>query len=271
MEGIVSQKEVAAATAYENLHVPALFRQWAPRVSAAAQIQPGFRVLDVACGTGVLARDAAQRAGDNGHVAGLDASFGMLVVAKRLAPEIEWREGIAESLPFEAESFDAVVSQFGLMFFQDPALALREMMRVLVPGGRIAMAVWDSLENSAAYPTEVALLEREAGEPAANALRAPFVLGDREVLAALLRGAGAGSIEVTRHIGKARFPSIRTMVEADLRGWLPVMGVVLTEEQIARVLTGAEQALGQYVTPHGTVEFESPALIVTGRKPWPRH
>lgn len=266
MEGIVSQKEVAAATAYENLHVPALFQQWAPRVAEAARIRPGFRVLDVACGTGVLAREAVLRAGNSGHVAGLDASSGMLVVAKRLAPEVEWREGVAESLPYESESFDAVASQFGLMFFQDPALALREMMRVLVPGGRIAVAVWDSLENSAAYPAEVALLEREAGKPAANALRAPFVLGDRAALTGLFRGAGVNSIELKEHIGKACFPSIRTMVEADLRGWLPVMGVVLTEEQIVRVLAEAERALSQYVTPRGTVEFDSPALIVTGRK-----
>jgi len=266
MEGIVSQKEIAAATAYENLHVPALFQQWAPRVTEAAQIQPGFRVLDVACGTGVLTRDAALRAGKNGHAAGLDVSPGMLVVAKRLAPEVEWREGMAESLPFEAASFDAVISQFGLMFFQDRELALREMMRVLVPGGRMAIAVWDALKHSAAYPIEVALLERVVGEPAADALRAPFLLGDQVALTELFRGAGVASIEVTKHIGTACFPSIRTMVEADLRGWLPVMGVVLTEEQIARVLNEAEQVLGQFVTPRGTVEFDSPALIVTGRK-----
>jgi len=168
MESIDSQKEVAAATAYENLHVPALFQQWAPRVTQAAQIQPGFRVLDVACGTGVLARDASRRAGSNGHVAGLDVSSGILVVAKRLASEIEWCKGQAESLPYEAESFDAVVSQFGLMFFQDPTLALSEMLRVLVPNGRIAIAVWDALEHSAAYPTEVALLERIVGESGAD-------------------------------------------------------------------------------------------------------
>lgn len=70
---------------------------------------------------------------------------------------------------------------------------------------------------------------------------------------------------ITRH-GAARFPSIKTMVEADLRGWLPVMGVVLTEEQINSTLQDAEQALGQYVTADGAVEFNAPAHIVTGRK-----
>jgi ubiquinone/menaquinone biosynthesis C-methylase UbiE len=77
--------------------------------------------LDVACGTGILAREIAWRVGTNGSVAGLDASRGMLAVAERSSPEIEWRSGTAESLPFEEGSFDAVVSQFGLMFFADRA------------------------------------------------------------------------------------------------------------------------------------------------------
>lgn len=71
----------------------------------------------------------------------------MLAVARQLEPAVDWREGFAESLPFPDESFDAVVSQFGLMFFTDRRQALREMLRVLVPGGRLAVAVWDSLEN----------------------------------------------------------------------------------------------------------------------------
>jgi len=261
-----SEEEIAAASAYEDLHVPALFQQWAPRVLEAAQIKPGHRVLDVACGTGILARQAALRLGGEGFVTGLDASPGMLALAKQLVPTIEWREGTAESLPYDADSFDAVVSQFGLMFFRDRSRALGEMLRVLAPGGRMAVAVWESLDNSEAYPTEVALLERLAGPRAADALRAPFLLGDREELKTLFECAGVDSVEITTHRGTARFPNIRIMVEADLRGWLPVMGVVLEEEQIEGILLEAEIALSQYVTPQGTVEFDSPAHIVTGRK-----
>jgi ubiquinone/menaquinone biosynthesis C-methylase UbiE len=232
----------------------------------AAQIQPGQRVLDVACGTGILAREVAARVGADGSVVGLDANPGMLSVAGQHAPGVEWRQGVAESLPFPADSFDAVVSQFGLMFFEDRVKGIREMIRVLAPGGHLAVAVWESLENSAAYPVAVDLLERLAGAPAANALRAPFVLGDKAELAELFEEAGLGSTRIETHVGTARFPSVSVMVEADLRGWLPVMGVVLSEEQIQEILEEAEDALAAYVTDRGDVEFDSPAHIVSGTK-----
>lgn len=266
MNTMASKEDIAAALAYEALHVPALFRQWAPLVVKAAGIRSGDRVLDVACGTGILARHAVLQAGDDGFVAGLDASPGMLTVARQLAPSIDWREGMAESLPFENRAFDAVISQFGMMFFQDRTAAIREMLRVMPSDGRLAVAVWDSLENSEAYPDEVALLERLAGRQAADALRAPFVMGDKEALAELFHGAGVGAIEIATHHGTARFPSIRAMVEADLKGWLPVMGVQLTEDLIEDILEQAEEALGGYVTEEGNLAFDSPAHIVTGRK-----
>ena len=227
----ILQEQIAAARAYEQLHVPALFQQWAPRVLDAAQIEPGQRVLDVACGTGVLSREAVARLGPKGFVAGIDPVPGMLAVAEQLEPRVEWRQGTAESLPYADRTFDAVVSQFGMMFFRDPSKALREMLRVLALGGRLAVAVWDSLENSAAYPIEVELLQRHAGQRAADALRAPFVLGNRDLLARLFESAGMDTVDIATHSGTARFPSVRSMVEADLRGWLPVMGVVLEETE----------------------------------------
>ncbi len=259
--------QIAAAQAYEALHVPAIFQEWAPLVLDAARLEAGQRVLDVACGTGVLAREAVERVDSSGAVTGLDPNPGMLAVAGDLAPSVEWREGTAESLPFADQSFDAVVSQFGLMFFADRAQALREMLRVTKPGGRLAVAVWAPLEDSEAYSIEVELLELLAGRAAADALRAPFILGDRQELADLFEGAGAAGVSVEAHTGTARFPSIRTMVEADLRGWLPVMGVVLDEPVIQRILEEAETALEKFVTADGRVVFDSPARIVSGHRP----
>lgn len=266
MNDAVSQAQIDAATAYQAFFVPALFQEWAPRVAAAANIRPGDRVLDVACGTGVLAREAASRMDSAGSVVGLDPNPGMLAVASRLGPAIEWRQGTAESLPYQGHSFDVVVSQFGLMFFNDRQQALREMLRVLVPGGRLAIAVWDCLDNTPAYAAEVALLARIAGERAADALRAPFVLGERRDLEALFTGVPQCPVTISTHKGTGRFPSIRSMVEADVRGWLPVMGVVLPEDLISRILTEAEDALSPYLAEDGRVVFDSPAHIVAGTK-----
>ena len=260
------QAQVSAASAYERLFVPALFGQWARRVADTADLGPGDRVLDVACGTGVLAREAAPRITPDGSVAGLDINRGMLTVAAQLAPHIDWRHGDAGKLPFADASFEAVISQFGLMFFPDRSQSLREMMRVLVPDGRLAIAVFDSLENQPAYALEVELLRNTAGRDAANALRAPFALGDRHDLAELFRSAGIIQPKITTHPGMARFQSIRSMVEADLRGWLPVMGVELAADVIAEVLEKAETVLNRFADPRGAIAFDLSAHIVSATK-----
>jgi SAM-dependent methyltransferase len=154
-----------------------------------------------------------------------------------------------------------------MMFFADRAAALREMVRVLAPGGRFAIAVWDSLDNSPAYRAEVGLLERMAGKEAADALRAPFVLGDSAALRDLIEGAAGFPVKLSTIAGRARFPSIRSMVEADLRGWLPVMGVDLGEDSILSILAAADRALAEFVLPDGRMEFASPGHIVSGGTP----
>ena len=105
----VSQAQIDAANAYEKLFVSSLFREWAPRMVNVARVQPGQRVLDVACGTGVLAREAIVKVGRVGSVVGLDANPGMLAVASSITPSVEWQQGITESLPYPNESFDVVL------------------------------------------------------------------------------------------------------------------------------------------------------------------
>lgn len=102
-----------------------------------------------------------------------------------------------------------------------------------------------------------------SNDQAGNAIRAPFVLGDREQLAEMFRQAVVASVAVTTHEGVARFPSIRTMIEADLRGWLPVMGVKLTEEQIGSILREAEDVFSRYSDADGRVQFATRAHFVT--------
>jgi len=250
-----------AAEIYERFFVPALFAEWAGRVADAAGVTSGQRVLDVACGTGVLARAALDRVGAAGSVVGLDVNEGMLEVARTTAPGVEWRAGLAESLPFEDDSFDAVISQFGMMFFDDRLAALREMQRVRRPGGRIAVAVWGPLEATPGYAAMVELLQELFGGEVASALRAPFVLGDASELSALLAEAGLPDAEIRTEMGTARFPSIESWVFTDIRGW--TLADMIDEAQYEQLLARAQQGLQRFVTPSGSVEFDAPALVVT--------
>jgi SAM-dependent methyltransferase len=249
----------SAADVYEEFFVPALFAPWAPMVAEAAGIAAGHQVLDVACGTGVLAREAARRAQPGGTVIGLDRNPGMLAVAQRMAAEIEWREGMAEALPFADGRFDAVVSQFGLMFFEDRVAALAEMWRVLGPGGRLGVAVWDALERTPAYAAMTALLRHMFGDTVADALRAPFVLGAPATLADLARQAGIAA-EITTRSDVGRFPSIEAWVRTDVKGW--TLADLIDERQYQELQQAAPEALARFVQADGSVAFESPAHIL---------
>lgn len=211
-------------------------------VAEAAAIEAGEQVLDVACGTGALAAAAALRVGSGrGGVVGVDPNEEMLQVARRKHPSIDWRRGRAESLPFPDESFDAVVSQFGLMFFEDRVLSLREMIRVLRPGGRLAVAVCDALDHSPGYSVLAELLHRLFGEPVAEAFRAPFVCGDPELLLSWCGEAGVSAAQVTRRDGVVYFPSVEALVSTE-RACLWTLGGLLDGEQFERLLKGAQAA-----------------------------
>lgn len=258
------QVVASAAQVYDEFFVPALFGQWPPRVLGAANVRRGARVLDVACGTGVLARAAAARVGPTGAATGLDVNPVMLAVARAHAPEIEWREGRAEALPFAEASFDAVLCQFGLMFFDDRVGALREMQRVLRPGGTLAVAVWDVQARAPGYAAMAGLLRRLFGEEIARSLHAPYCLGDVRALRALLAEAGLAGAEVRTVDGVACFASIADWVRTDIKGW--TLADRIDDEQLARLQAEAERGLRDFVGADGTVSFPHPAHIATAAR-----
>jgi SAM-dependent methyltransferase len=221
-------------------------------------------LLDVACGTGVLALAALELVGPDGAVTGLDVNDGMLDVARRKGARIDWRNGRAEALPFPDATFDRVVSQFGLMFFEDRRNAVREMVRVLKSGGRLAVAVWASLDDTPGYAAVTRLLERLFGSEAAEALRSPFALGAAGILARLTTGTGLDAVQVQTMVGTARFPSIKSWMFTDVRGW--TLADLIDEEAFERLLGEAETVLNEFVRPDGTVAFASPAHILSAQK-----
>jgi ubiquinone/menaquinone biosynthesis C-methylase UbiE len=135
-----------ASATYERVMVPAVFGPWAKDLLDRAALAPGMRALDVACGTGIVARLAALQVGSTGRVVGVDSNEAMLAVARaQPAPggaQVEWRQGDATKLPFTDGEFDRVLCQHGLQYVADRIAALREMKRVLAPGGRLALSVF---------------------------------------------------------------------------------------------------------------------------------
>jgi SAM-dependent methyltransferase len=253
------------AEIYDAYFVPALFAQWGPIVAAEAGVRKGDRVLDVACGTGALTLAAAETTGPSGSVVGLDVNPEMLAVARGKSTSIEWLEGTAEALPFADDSYDAVVSQFGFMFFADKPKALGEMMRVLKPGRRLAVAVCDAVENSPGYGTFALLLDRLFGKEVGDAFRAPFSLGDTGRLNEICSEAGIADANVVRRSEKVRFRSIDVLVSTE-RACVWTLGGLLTEAQFERLRKESETALGPFVIDGGGIEFDMPSLIIKARK-----
>jgi SAM-dependent methyltransferase len=230
----------------------------------AASVTPGQQALDVACGTGVLTRELDARVAPGGAVIGLDVNEGMLAVARRRTSSITWEQGEAEALPFDDDRIDAVTCQFGLMFFRDRKQAIREMLRVLRPGGRLAVAVWDKLENVPGYAAAAALLQRLFGADVAEGLRAPYCLGDVRVLTELFDDSSLSGLSVESRDGVVEFPSIRDWMYTDIKGW--TLADTLDDDQYARLLKEASTTLAEFVGSDGKVEFASPIHIVSGGK-----
>ena len=156
---------------------------WAQALVQVAAPTEGERVLDVACGTGAVARFTAPLVGPTGLVTGLDLNAGMLDIARTMpvpkGAAIAWQEGSAIALPFPNASYDLVCCHQGVQFFPDRPAALREMLRVLTPTGRLALGLWRRLEYQPFYAGLSEALERYVNREAAASLRAASRLRTR--------------------------------------------------------------------------------------------
>jgi len=242
-----------AAEVYERQLVPVMLAPWAAKLIDLAEVQPGMHVLDVACGTGVVTRLAAERVGSTGRVVGLDINAAMLSVARGLptvgGATVEWLEASALEIPLPDASFDVVLCQHGLQQFPDHSTALREMHRVLAPEGWLALCVWSRIERSPGMAALAEALGRHVGAEAAANRRAPFALSDPVQLRTLLEDAGFRDVDVRTMVETAHFPSPEALVAYQL-GATPLSTLgALTEEAQQAVARDVRAALQPYL--HG--------------------
>jgi ubiquinone/menaquinone biosynthesis C-methylase UbiE len=205
-----------APEAYERYLVPTLFTPWATVLVERVALQPGAHVLDVACGTGIVARLAALRVRPGGTVTGLDLNPGMLAVARTHphTPDVQmtWQEGSALALPFANATFHVVLCQQGLQFFPDRLAALQEMRRVLVPGGQLGLSVWHAVVHNPYFAALGDALECHVSPEVAASMRAVCALGEAETLQALLLQAGFREVSLTLPTLVMRFASVETFI-----------------------------------------------------------
>lgn len=249
---------------YQREMVPASFARWAPDLVALAAPRPGERVLDVACGTGVVTRLAAERVGTSGRVAGLDVNADMLAAARAVSREfaIEWHEGSALQLPFADASFDVALCQQGLQFFPDRAAGLREMRRALVPGGRLALSCWRSVEHQPGMRALDEAMARRLG--AKSASLPPLSLGDRETLRGLITGAGFREVRIRAEVRTARYVSADRFVRMRIEGAPTMMGALrdLGPDVVTAVIAEVAETLRDYMDDEG-LAFPQAAHVAT--------
>lgn len=262
------------AETYESYMVPVLFAPWASLLVQSADLKPDDRVLDVACGTGIVARLVAAHVKAGGKVDGLDLNPNMLAVAravsKREALPIEWHEGRAESLPFPTGSFDLVLCQQALQFLADRQAALAEILRVLRNGGRVLLSVWQGLDRHPFYQTLHDVILKRLGMSGVQDI---FALGDAGGLQTLLTNAGFRRVEIKPVSMTARFPDPAGFLAGEIdvdTAAIPSMQHLDAKARQAITATigeDMEPAL-QAVTEHNHVVIPFHAYIACAERPW---
>lgn len=252
---------------YERYFVPAIAAPVADDLVKTAALRKNERVLDVACGTGIVARLASEAVGPGGFVAGLDVNPGMLAVARNTTPPgmtIEWREGSAEEMPFPDSSFDVVLCQMGLQFMPDREAALSEMRRVLVPGGRLIINMPGPTPSAFVILAET--LSRVIGPEPAGFVKQIFSLYDTGEIQKLLNGASYRDVSVEDHNESLQLPPAQEFLWQYVHS-TPLAAVVagLDEQRLARIEDDVVAQWKQFVE-NGSMVVQVNMVTANGRK-----
>ena len=252
--------------AYERYMVPIHCLTRAEDLLDRINLRARERVLDVACGTGVVSRYAASRVGFLGHVTGVELNPGMLEVARQISAcydQIEFVEGSALELPVPDSQFDAVVCQQALMFFPDRVKAVREMYRAMKPGGRVGLNVWRTLEHNPTFDCLIKALEKHAGHEAADFMRSPFVMESVAEMKEIFEQAGFTDINVVIRVDTLRYPSVAHLVRFET---LNIPNPEIQSDEMQRALTREmDDLVADYVDDDGVV-FPLQDYVVLARR-----
>ncbi len=258
-----------AAELYEQFLVPTIFVPWAQHLLSKSPPQTGQNILDVACGTGIVARMAKARVGSTGRVVGADLNAGMLQVAKAVANDslIEWIESDVADTPLENECFNTAYCQQGLQFFPDKVGALKEIARLLHPNGLCFAVVAQSLDQNPLMRSQVDALTKHVGADAANGIRSVCGLADGDEIAGLFEQAGYVDVNFDKVDLTLTHSEGRAFVQNGILS-TPVAGIISDWSETARnaliddILTG----FGEFY--NGTsLTFPHVSSVVSGRKP----
>ncbi len=254
-----------AAENYQKYFVPVIGGPFALDLVNDAGLRPAERVLDVGCGTGTIARLAAERVGPNGRVSAFDFNAAMLSVARSLpsANPIKWYETAAESVPLPDNSFDVVFCGLSFQYFADKAAALREMHRVLKPGGRVYMS---TLMPNAFLERFDRAIARHVSEEASAFVRAVYSVNDPREMESLLLGAGFSAVAVrvqsrTLHVPPAREFMWQYIYCTPLMAMVPQSGNALSEALERDVVAGWEP----WATGDG-MRYDQSNLVSSGHR-----
>lgn len=253
---------------YQRHFVPAIATPVSAGLLTAADLQPGERVLDVACGSGIIARLAAERVGPAGAVAAIDLAADMIDVAEATPapanPVIDWHVGEATSLPFDDEQYDVVTCQMGLMFMEDRTAAIAEMRRVLVPGGRVVINTPGTIQAPFAL-MERAIVEHISAD-LGGFVRAVFSMHDPVAVADLLRAAGLRDIDAHESMATLRLPAPAEFLWQYIN-LTPMAPFVVQAAEAAQI--AMERRVVETWQPYvvdGVTPVDQPMVIATGRR-----